>query len=168
MIPEVLLVDLEPFTHAQRMRRMVELGQRLARGQELDLIPLISGLERHESAYARMLALQSCMGSHDGAHVLRALADPSRTLRSRAACVVPHACNDAEAEIALGLVSGRRVRARLVASLVRRGRGGVVDAFLEARIAGKSRPDAHAADLLVADQPGARRIDELLRSRETA
>lgn len=149
MIPEALLIDLESCTHAQRMRRMVELGRLLAeRAREPELTALISGLERHESAYARMLALQSCMGSRDGAHVLRALADPSLTVRGRAARVVPHACNDAEAEIALGLVRGRRVRARLVASLGKRGRGAVVDAFIEARIAGKSRPDAHAADLL--------------------
>jgi hypothetical protein len=148
MTPEALLVELENCTHAQRMRRMVELGQRLTRGQEPELPALLAGLAEHESAYARMLALQSCMGSRDGAHVVRALADISRTVRRRAAGVVPHACDDAQAVIALGLVSGRRVRARLVASLVRRGRGGVVDTFLEARIASKSRPDAHAADLL--------------------
>ncbi len=148
MNPEALLVELESCTHAQRMRRMVELGQRAARGDDPALAALLASLANHESAYPRLLALQSCMGSRDGAQVLRALADPSRTLRSRAAGVVPHACNDAEATVALGLVTGRRVRARLVAALVRRGRGGVVDAFLDARIAEKSRPDAHSADLL--------------------
>jgi hypothetical protein len=148
MTPEALLLELEPCTHAERMRRMVDLGRRLARAQEPELPALIAGLERHQSVYARMLALQTCMGSHDGAHVVRALEDPSRTLRIRAANVVAHACNDAEAVVALGLVRGRRARASVVTTLVRRRRRGVVDAFLEAQIAGKSRPDPRLADLL--------------------
>ena len=159
MTPEALLLELEPCTHAERMRRMVDLGRRLARAQEPELPALISGLERHESVYARMLALQTCMGSHDGAHVVRALEDPSRALRIRAANVVPHACSDAEAVVALGLVRGRRARASVMTTLVGRRRGGVVDAYLEAQIAGRSRPDPHALDLLpLASQPALLRL----------
>lgn len=70
MTPEALLLELEPCTHAERMQRMVDLGRQLARAQEPDLPALVSGLETHESVCARMLALQTCMGSHDGAHVV--------------------------------------------------------------------------------------------------
>ncbi|MEP7122866.1 MAG: hypothetical protein ABJE95_18210 [Byssovorax sp.] len=148
MTPEALLAELESCTHAERMRRMVDVGRRLARGQEPDLPALVAGLGSHESTYARMLALQTCMGSHDGAHVVRALEDPSRMLRSRAANVVANACDDAEAVVALGLVRGRRARAGVIAELLRRRRRGVVDAFVEATIAGKSRLDASTAELL--------------------
>src|SRR6266516_352016 len=98
MSPAELLRELEALTHADRMRRMVEVGRSAAADPEIasTLASLAAG-----GFYERYLALQSCCGSGDGAHALRALADPSRTIRGLAVRLVPVVCDDAQAEAAL-------------------------------------------------------------------
>jgi hypothetical protein len=126
MSPAELLRELEPLTHAGRMRRMVELGRAAARDSEsaATLAALEAGgfRERH-------LALQSCYGSGDAAHVLRALVDPSGTICGLAARLVPVVCDDAQAEAALAAAS-HRTRRVLLRQLAKRGRRAPIDAFL--------------------------------------
>ena len=147
MTPDALLAEFEPLTHRKRIQRMVDLGRSIARGDDPALAPLADALERHESAYARLLAVGTAWGSHDGARVLRALRDPSRAVRGRAIKLVPLACDDAQAEAALGLVPSGRLRTRLAVALRRRRRSGVLDAFLDARL-GEARPEGQVVDLL--------------------
>lgn len=73
--------ELEPLTHDARMRRMLEVGRQAA--QDAVVAAALTALEQG-GFYERWLALQSCFGSRDGAHALRALVDPSRSIRGLA------------------------------------------------------------------------------------
>lgn len=128
MTPDELLAQLEPLDHDARLRRMIALGREAAGDQ--GLAATIAALAGGEW-YARQLALSSCHGSRDGALVLRALADPSRTLRARAIALVPVVCDDAQVTRALGDAPPRRRRA-LLRALRARGRQEAIDAYLDA------------------------------------
>src|SRR5205823_5884113 len=67
-------------------------GGRLA-ASDATVVATISALEQGEF-YQRWLALQACFGSDDGAHVARALRDPSRAIRGLAARLAPLCCSD--------------------------------------------------------------------------
>jgi hypothetical protein len=99
-----LLRSLEPLAHDARVRRMVELG-RQARSDNRTA-SLIACLEQGDW-YARSLALYSCYGSADGAHALRALADPSQGLRSLALRLVALVCDDVQAQQTLVALPAR-------------------------------------------------------------
>lgn len=71
----------EPLAHGARVRRMVALGREVAARPEV--AAGLTELERGD-AYARCLALYACFGSRDSGPVMRALADPSRMVRSLA------------------------------------------------------------------------------------
>ncbi len=118
MTPAELLRELEPLTHAAQMRRMVEVGRAAARDSEAaaTLAALEAGGFRE-----RYLALQSCFGSGDSAHVLRALVDPLGTICGLAARLVPAVCDDAQAETALAAASSSTRRV-LLRQLAKRGR----------------------------------------------
>ncbi len=83
---DTLLRELERMPYPARMRRMVELGRRAA--AEPGVATTLDDLERR-GVYERALALQSCYGSRDARRVLRALDDPSRTVRALALVLVP-------------------------------------------------------------------------------
>jgi hypothetical protein len=127
MTPAELLRELEGVPHDARMRRMVEVGRRAR--EEPGVAAVLADLERG-GFYERSLALQSCFGSRDGAHVLRALADPSRLLRGLAITLVPVVCDDAQAQAALETASpGSRLA--LLRRLYKRKRTTPVDRFLD-------------------------------------
>jgi len=98
MTPEELLSELELLNHSARIRRMVEFGY-LAVG-DVSIAALLADLEQGDF-YRRWLALQSCFGSRDGAHALRALGDSSRTIRALAMKLIVLIGDDAQAQEAL-------------------------------------------------------------------
>src|SRR5690348_3847645 len=79
MTENELLDQLETLSHIERVRAMIALGRR----GDAESRQLNAALERGDF-YQRFLALYSCFGSGDQAHVLRALADPSRLIRGLA------------------------------------------------------------------------------------
>lgn len=127
MTVEQLLAELETLSHNAWMYRMVIVGRQAASDTEVrgTLNALAQG-----DMYRRMLALQACHGSRDGAHVLAALSDPSYTIRGRAISLVALLCDDAQAVTALETVLPDS-RRRLVARLARARRYAPIDAFLD-------------------------------------
>jgi hypothetical protein len=122
-----LLRELASVPHDARMRRMAELGRAAAGdAQVAATLAALAGGGFHE----RLLALQSCCGSRDGAHALRALSDPSRTLQNRALPLLALSGTDAQARDALQAARPGQHK-HLLRLLRRRGRLGPVDAFLE-------------------------------------
>lgn len=95
---EVLLSQLDALSFSGRMARMAELG-RLSL-TDTAVRETLAAWEQGEW-YQRFLSLQACYGSRDGAHVLRALADPSRSVRGLAVGLVPTACSDEQVREAL-------------------------------------------------------------------
>lgn len=122
-----LLRKLESRTHDARMRRMVELGQEA--GTNPQTAELLAALEKG-GFYERLLALQSCYGSKDGSHALRALHDPSRTIQFRSLKLIALFARDAQVHKAL---EGSRAELRLplLYLLRRRHRLAPIDAFLD-------------------------------------
>ncbi|WP_437769286.1 hypothetical protein WMF27_09245 [Sorangium sp. So ce281] len=127
------LADIEPLAHHDRVRRVVELGRAAARG-DAGASALLGALWSSAQPYERLLALMSVYGSGDGARVVAAVSDPSRSVRRRASRMVARFCDDAQALAALGALLERRTLRRTVAQLARRKRQAAVDAFLGARM----------------------------------
>jgi hypothetical protein len=100
MTPDALLSELETCTHADRVRRMVELGRR-SRAGDAQATATLQAMAAHSGFYERLLTLLSCSGSGDGAHVVKSLSDESRLLRGLAAKLVPASCADERVEAAL-------------------------------------------------------------------
>jgi hypothetical protein len=126
MTPEELLAELVPLTHNARVRQMVELGRQAA--ADASIAATLAALEQR-GFYERWLALQACYGSRDGAHVLRALGDASRMIRAAAIKLAALACNDAQAQEALGMLTADQCHFLLL-RLFRRRRFALIDAFL--------------------------------------
>jgi len=101
MTPNGLLRSLAGLTHDARMRRMVEVGRLAA--VDGSVAATLAALEQ-QGFYERSLALQSCYGSRDGAHVVRAMSDPSSSIRALASQLLPMACDDTQVEEALEVV----------------------------------------------------------------
>lgn len=118
------LDELSTRTHDDRVRAMIELGRS---GRDRDTIEALA----RGDVYERRLALSSCWGSRDGAHVLRALSDASRRVRGLALRLAAVVCDDAQALDALQLAFGMRSDRPLVRWLAERGRGAVIDRFLD-------------------------------------
>ena len=98
MTPEQLFQECEMLTYKNRLRRMVELGQLASNDATIrDTIDEFA----QGDVYQRALAVQSCFGSRDSKHALRALSDPSRIVRGLALNLVSLICNDAELQNAL-------------------------------------------------------------------
>ncbi len=91
-----------------------------------DLIAALAGGD----FYARWLALQSCYGSHDGAQIQRALADPSQLIRSAALRLLGLFCDDARVLAALPTLHPKQQQS-LLKLLRERRRFAVIDAFLQ-------------------------------------
>ncbi|WP_437551407.1 hypothetical protein WME97_09730 [Sorangium sp. So ce367] len=127
------LADIEPLAHYDRVRRVVEVGRAAARG-DAGASALLGALWSSAQPYERLLALMSVYGSGDGALVVAAISDPSRSVRRRAGRMVARFCDDAQALAALGALLERRTLRRTVAQLARRKRQAAVDAFLGARM----------------------------------
>lgn len=80
---------------------MVELGQ--AAPHTPDIASILATLAQG-NFYERFLSLYACFGSTDGAHVLRALTDPSRSIRAVAIRLVPLACDEEQMRQALARI----------------------------------------------------------------
>ena len=157
MVVDELLREFETLPYTARMRRMVELGRRA--GQDKGVAALLDALAAG-NVYRRSLALQSCFGSYDGAHVLAALQDPSRGLRAQALALVPLVCDDAQALAAFdGLVPVQQ--RSLARRLFKRRRQAVIDRFLDALA---RRDEVHLPTMLRFGSPSAaeRHLDGLL------
>ena len=126
MRTNTMLRELGLLTHDQRMQRMVALGAR-ARA-DASSAAVLAALAQG-GFYERMLAIQACYSSRDGAQVLAALADPSKLIRSRAFGLIALACDDAQVLAALASLALEQQR-RLLGQLVARRRVALVDAFL--------------------------------------
>ncbi len=110
---------------------MVEVGRLAA--VDGSVAATLAALEQ-QGFYERSLALQSCYGSRDGAHVVRAMSDPSSSIRALASQLLPMACDDTQVEEALEVVT-RAYRRRLLRKLRQRGRQMPIDAYIRAQIA---------------------------------
>ena len=126
MTIEELLTQFETQPDVERVRGMIALGRR---GDE-EARTLVAALETR-GFYERRLALFSCYGSHDRAHVLRALNDPSSILRDLAARLVPLVCDDTQAQEALQ-VAPSQLRRPLLRRLLQRRRQAPIDAYISA------------------------------------
>jgi hypothetical protein len=132
-----LLNQLETLSNGQRMRRMFELGQQVLTATDPTLAALLVELEQG-GFYERLLALQSCYGSHDGAHVLRALRDPSRIIQRMAINLAVLVCDDAEVKTTLENINST-LRLRLLLKLYKRRRYVPIDAFLQTLVAAQDK-----------------------------
>src|SRR5262249_44232951 len=122
-----LLRDLEKLTHAERVRRLVEIGRRSLGDARLRVT--LDELERGGS-YERRLVLHACCGSRDAARVLRAIGDPSRSVRALAVDLATVLLDDAQVGQALDALPPAW-RRPLIRMLCRRRRAAAVDAFLD-------------------------------------
>lgn len=141
MTPEQLLQECETLSHRGRMRRMVEVGRMAA--SDTSVGETIAALARG-NVYERVLAVQSCHGSRDSAQVLRALADPSLSVRKLATRIASLACGDTELPGALDMLP-QDLRYVLLISLAQRGRQVPVDAYIEVLA---TRQDAYLKHVL--------------------
>ena len=146
LTPASWLAEVEPLTDPARTRRMVELGR--AATNDPTAAAVIKSLESG-GWYERWLALRSCYDSRDGAHVLRAVADPSRLMRNLAICLAPMMCDDAQALDALALSTGAQTLV-LIQGLRARKRFPPLDQYL-AEVA--ERGDDRASTLIAYGSP---------------
>ena len=102
MTPQQLLQVLEPLTYKARLQYMIDLGCQAA--DNVDISTLLTDLEQSDF-YERLLAIQSCYGSHNSDHVLRALTDPSRIIRHVAVKLAPMMCDESQLRQALILLA---------------------------------------------------------------
>ena len=129
MTPQELLHELETLTHTGRVRYMIEIGRRVAAG-EPDAPDLLNTLRRMEQGdfFRRFMALQSCHGSRDGTHALRALSDPSRKIRGLAIGLLP--LLGSPEQVLTGLVGTTdKIRRILFFRLRKAGRENIIEAF---------------------------------------
>lgn len=160
-----LLAEIAPISHHDRMRKMVDLGRRVAAG-DAEARAIVASLSGRANAYPKLLALQTAFGSRDGHLVLAMIEDRSTLVRGRARSLVPSCCDDAQALEALDRVPRGRIAAGIARSLRRRGRVAVLDAFL-AKVLGGPHPngfDGKVVDLVPYASPAAQSLySEALR-----
>ena len=144
MIAEELLQQLEVMSHADRVRRMIELG----RQHDAESRALIAELAQG-GFYERYMALYACFGSQNRAQVLHALADPSRIIRGLALRLVPIVCEESELQQVLEGAPAE-VYQPLLWKLYQRKQQAIIDAFLE-RLA--ARDDSQFNQLLPFGSP---------------
>jgi hypothetical protein len=122
-----LLAELETLCHADRIRRVIELGKkaRTSAPAARTLATLADG-----PFYQRLLAVYACYGSGDGAMALRFLSDTSHTIRRMA--IRPLALFGSDKQLRQALASAdQRTRRTLLARLRDHRRFAPIDAFLD-------------------------------------
>src|SRR6266511_2919508 len=117
MTSEQLLGELEPLSHRERLRRMVQIGR--AARTDAAVAAMLASL-REGDVCERWLAIQACHGSREGSHAMKALADASERVRGLAVDLIPLICDDAQVQAALKAASQRERRA-LLRRLAQRG-----------------------------------------------
>ena len=145
-----LRAELSSSDHDARVHRMVELGRRAPTAP--DVQAALEGLSQGD-AYERRLALTAQFTRRDGAHVLSATSDTSRRIRALAFRLVPLACDDAQALEALKMAYAMRRESAIQRGLMRQGRQGVIDTYLDWLAARPAVPDF--ADAVPLGTPGA-------------
>jgi hypothetical protein len=118
-----VLQAVETLSYAERVRFMIALGRR----RDTESRAVVSELE-HGGFYERLLALHASAGSRDVAHIGRALADPSRSIRQLALRLFPPDSDEAQMRAAL-VAAPAELRERLLRR-VRTRAPAVVDAVL--------------------------------------
>ncbi|MBV9258741.1 MAG: hypothetical protein JO215_12055 [Ktedonobacteraceae bacterium] len=126
MTPSQMLQTLEPLKHNTRVGRVIELGYQV--GKETNAASIIADWEQG-NYYERWLALYSCFGSRNSEHVLRALSDPSRTIRALACKLCVFLCDDVQLQKALALIPARQ-QTTILRALYKRRRFAPIDTFL--------------------------------------
>src|SRR5262249_9292309 len=121
---------------------------------------LLAGLEQG-GFYERLLALQACYGSRDGAVAVRALEAPSRILRGRALRAVALFADDEQVRGALQAARPGQ-RPPLLPPLARRRRWGPIDAFLDG-LAARDDPDLGLLLPYGSAKAAARHLDQARR-----
>ncbi|SFJ80007.1 HEAT repeat domain-containing protein [Thermoflavimicrobium dichotomicum] len=132
-----LLHKLEPLCHSERIRYMIQLGRNWRMKGDQDAQEIIAQLEQGDF-YQRYLALYSCYGSLDAQHVMRAMGDSSRTIRSLATKLAVLICDDQQICTLLDQ-SPLSTRTRLLKGLWKRKRFQCIDTYLE-QMAAKQDP----------------------------
>ena len=121
-----LLSELELLNHADRTRRMIELGRRPEAERDLLLDELATG-----SVYERRLVLTSTYGSRDTLRAFQAVLDVSGSVHSSATRQVARLCSDGQLTRLLQELPAARHRP-LLARWRRSGRSSVpVDAWID-------------------------------------
>jgi len=120
-----ILAEVAPFSHAQRYKRMVELGRESI--TDARLAEDLKSLAQSEIHYERLLAMMSASGSHAADLIATMLADPSPMLASRAARLAARVVPEAML-IPLMPDLTQPCRRNLACQLWRSGRGQVNDA----------------------------------------
>lgn len=127
MTPAALLRQLNALSHADRMRRLVEVGRESRSDPRL-----AAALDAFEegSFFERYWSLHACFGSRDVARILRRLGDPSRKIRRRAARLMVLFAPDNDILHGLASLSRRHLLGAL-GQLRKAGRLAPIDAHLD-------------------------------------
>ncbi|MCP3161500.1 hypothetical protein [Myxococcus qinghaiensis] len=133
-----LRTELSVTHHDARVHRMVELGRLALKDPE---VHEVLGQLSQGDAHDRQLALFAQYSLRDGRQVLSATTDVSARVRSLAYHLVPLACDDPQALEALKMARAIRRQEGLLRGLVRLGRRGVIDAYLDGLAIGADVPD---------------------------
>ncbi|MBW4598900.1 MAG: hypothetical protein KME29_04630 [Calothrix sp. FI2-JRJ7] len=116
----------QPQTYQQRVRQIIEL--RCQANTNPEIAQTLNSLEQGDFS-ARILALQSCYGSYDGALILRTLNDTSQGVRSLAMRLVAKIADDTQVQIALNTATFKQ-RRYIIKELLKRYRRNCIDTFL--------------------------------------
>ncbi|RUT04400.1 hypothetical protein DSM106972_046280 [Dulcicalothrix desertica PCC 7102] len=126
MTLQQLLQQLESLSYHDRVRRMVELGRQVS--TDTQVRDILNSLEQGDFT-ERLLALNSCYGSYDGAKIIRALSDNSHLIRSKAVQMVGPLTSDAQVQTALNTVTLKDCR-YVLKQLLKWHRRSCIDTFI--------------------------------------
>ncbi len=122
-----LLAEFEQLSYAQRIKRMVGLGQQASNNPQIG--QLIAQLAQSNSIYQRRLALWSCYGSRDSSLIRRFIEDPAQSLIHLAIKLIVVYGNDADVAASLSQLAQPFWR-KTLKLLAQQRRFKLVDAFL--------------------------------------
>jgi HEAT repeat protein len=120
-----ILKTVETMSYGERIKHMVTLGRDM-QSHSADIAELRAG-----SVYERLLALYTCYTSHDADHVMEAISDESRLIRSQALKLLTMVGSDAQV---MGVLEAHPLRGKraLMISLVKDpSRQVTIDLYLE-------------------------------------
>jgi hypothetical protein len=127
MNPEQLRQHLEPLTHQDRLRYLVDIGTRSKTEDRIN--PILDTLEQGDFS-DRLMVLQSCYGSYDSNRVIKALTDASRGVRSLAMRLLPLVADDSQLQIVLNTATFKQ-RRYLFTKLLKRCRYSCIDLLID-------------------------------------
>ncbi|MCA0350872.1 MAG: hypothetical protein LCH85_02645 [Chloroflexi bacterium] len=122
-----LLAEFEQLSYAQRIKRIVQLGQQASNNPQIS--QLITQLAQSPSIYQRRLALFSCYGSHNSSLIRQFIGDPAQSLVQLAIKLIVVYGSDADVEASLQQLAPALWRS-ILKLLSQQQRFGLIDAFL--------------------------------------